>query len=335
MGVVEISHCISSRATRRVKCLAGPDCGLVVGAPVRIRSMLFQILFGIVVVYVLCRLFRAESKQSGSYPKSIDRLHALLPASIHDRVDRLGYSANMLTQQAPLVVYSRDVANTLLDLKNLNRIDADVILLQRVKCPNLLDKKSANLCRVVSSVEASSDYTWLVAHDPTSSDTVQCAIGIQARRPIIVEKYSCHVLPGGNCTLSVLTSVQDKPIVFSSSMVTNNWKTLSNVSPLSAASEFTGHVLGVHFDSTMSDSEVESLNESFSSSEFIYSNSKMDLVVVNVPHRFDQMGDFISSASMGTHVKIYTSLSGYTGDNNTDEYRVNLMDSLSRAVYVN
>lgn len=296
--------------------------------------MIIKIVFLIIVFYIICVIFRTELVGAHSYPTFVDRSHKLMPHSIHNPLERLTYSANFSTQQSLFNVYSRDCDGSIVDFKSLDRLNTDVVLLQRFQNSKFKmdgDKK----LKFVSQVESESNFNWLLS---TERGQVTCAIGIQARQSITVEKYTHHTL-SDDTTLSVLVNLKGKPLVLSCSLLKSSVKTLSNVQTLMGRDEFIGYVAGVHLEATIDSKPsqeelIKSITELLPTSTCIYGNSETDLVLIDVVHKYDQLNDGISTGRMGTLVTLYTSVTSYFDKTKADEYASNLTESMSRAVRI-
>lgn len=296
--------------------------------------MIFKIVFLIVVFYIVCVIFRYELMGVRSYPAFVDRSHQLMPHSIHDPLERLTYSANFSTQQSPFNVYSRDCDDASIDLKLFDRINTDVVLLQRFKNSKFKMEGEKKL-KFVSHVESESNFNWLIS---TEMGRVKCAIGIQARQSITVEKYTHHTM-SNDTTLSVLVNLKGKPLVLSCSLLASGIKTLSNIQTLMGRDQFMGLVAGIHLDVTIDSKPsqeelIKSIAESLPTVTCISSNSETDLVLVDVVHKYDQLNDGISTDRMGTLVTLYTSITSYFDKVNVAEYASNLTESMSRAICI-
>lgn len=297
--------------------------------------MIFKIVFLVIVIYVVCVVFKREMVGAHSFPTSVDRSHHLMPTSVQTPLERFTYSANFSTQQSPFNVYNRDCDGNTIDLKLLNGLNTDVVLLQRFKNDKLKMTETGKKFKFVSNIESESNFNWLLS---TDKGLITCAIGIQARQSITVEKYTHHTL-ADDTTLSVLVRLKGKPLVLSSSVLKSGAKTLSNIHPLMEHDGFTGYVVGIHLDTSLDgkpthDDLIKSIGESLPKNTCIFANSEMDLVLLDMAHKYDQLNDGISPGKMGTLVTFYTSLTTFFENGTTEEFNSNLTESISRAVCI-
>lgn len=310
--------------------------------------MILQIIFFIVILYLIVGVFRFELMGMNLYPTSLDQSEKIIPASIGAPFQRSLYSADLMLKQSPFRVYCRNCEGTVLDLRGLTSLNADVVLLQQFKISKFKIHKER--CQFITATESESDFHWLLS---SQKGMVLCAIGIQARQPIVVQKYAQHDI-GNNVSLSVLVHIKRKPFVFSSSLLTDRIDLLRNVDQMKEEdSKFIGHILSVHLmpptdsssggdvktakalmDSSKIKEEMTTYATELPYSKQITTNSDNDIIIVDIAHKSDQMNDTIAKGSLGTMITFYTAATAYIPTEPTYDPNANLLESFSRAVHL-